>query len=609
MPFISGKTVTEIFLKRAKATPHLIGFEYKLTQGPAQGQWRKISFREFFVDVKAASYGLLQLGVKAGDRVAILSNTRYEWSLMDMAVLGAKAVTVAIYPSSTPEDISTILNNSEAKYLVIENEKHLEKIKALAHLEKIILIDSPTAEKDLLTLAQLKELGRVEELKNPQIFENNLVGAQPSDLIAIAYTSGTTGVPRGAMLTHDNMVSVLEDSLAIFFNFSEPESEVVLSFLPFSHIFGKVESLAVHVFGWRQAFAEDLDKLLLYMKEIKPTMLLCVPRTFEKAYERIQERLDQSSYPTKKLFHWGMAVGKRYYAAVNQKRFPKARDFAEYHLARKLVFSKITDAFGGKLRFAICGGAPLQKELGEFFQIAGVKILEGYGLTETCGPVTVNTPDEPHFGTVGKPMAEVSLRIAEDGEIEIKSRKVFKDYYPPGSKAPAEIQDGWFKTGDIGSIDDEGFLSITNRKKDLIVTSGGKNIAPQKIEALSVSQPLIHQMVVLGDRRPYLVALLTLNREKIIRLASDKKILFSEYAQLIHNPKVIALVQQSVDEINEHLTKYETIKKFAILPQDFNIENGELTPSLKLKRRVVEARHEAQIEALYSSKEPTRLAP
>jgi long-chain acyl-CoA synthetase len=599
MPFITGKTITEIFRRRAEATPHLVGYQFK---DNASHDWKTATFREFYAEVKSVTYGLVELGVEPGDRVAILSNTRYEWSMCDMAVLGARAVSVAIYPSSTLEDVAYILNNSGAKFLIAENEKQVEKIKSLQNysgrnsipfLEKVVVID-PYQGILFPLLAEIKIKGRDEEIKQPKLFETHLAQALPSDLIAIAYTSGTTGVPKGAMLTHDNMVSVLEDALAIFSNFSEPESEVVLSFLPFSHIFGKVESVATHVFGWKQAFAEDLDKLLTYLNDVKPTMLLCVPRTFEKAYERIQAKLEESSPVTKKLYAWGMAVGKRYHETVRAKKLPRPRDFAEYALAKKLVFSKISEAFGGRLRFAICGGAPLQKELGEFFQIAGIKILEGYGLTETAGPITVNWPDEPRFGTVGRPMAEVNLRIADDGEIEVRSRKVFVGYYPE-----QETERTWFKTGDIGFLDEDGFLHITSRKKDIVVTSGGKNIAPQKIESLVDAHPLIHQMVVLGDRRPYLVALLTLNREKVIQLASERNLLFSEYQELVKNPKIIALIQQAIDTTNRSLAPYETIKKFMILPADFTVEGGELTPSLKLKRRVVEMNYKSQIDSLY----------
>jgi len=607
MPFITGKTVTDIFLKRAQLTPNLIGFQYKIQQGASRGEWRDVTFREFFVEVKSIAYGLISLGLQPGERVAIFSQTRVEWSAIDMAVLGAKAISVPIYPSSTLEDIAYVLNNSGSRFICVENEQLLEKIQALTlgssnlipGVEKIILID-PSAKSSEKTLSQLKELGRMEESKKPRLFESNLEAALPSDLISIVYTSGTTGIPKGAMITHANMASVLDDALVILSNFSEPESETVLSFLPFSHIFGKVESIAVHVFGWKQAFAEDIDKLLTHLTEIRPTIILCVPRTFEKAYQRVQAQLSESSYVTKRLYQWGLEVGRRYHEVIREKKMPSPRQFAEYGLAKKLVFSRISDAFGGRLRFAICGGAPLPKELGEFFLIAGIKILEGYGLTETCGPVAFNTPDGPRFGTVGRPMSEVSARIADDGEIEIQSQKVFPGYYQAPEETRAVMDDGWFKTGDVGFIDDDGFLHITDRKKDLIVTSGGKNIAPQKMESAAKSHQLIHQMVVVGDRRPYVAALITLNREQLIRFASEKQILFSEYAELIRNPKIVALMQKVIDDLNRSLAQYETIKKFTILPDDFTVEKGELTPSLKLKRRVIETRYHQEIQGLYT---------
>jgi long-chain acyl-CoA synthetase len=609
MPFITGKTVTDIFLKRAQLTPNLIGFQYKIQQGASRGEWRDVTFREFFVEVKSIAYGLIALGLQPGERVAIFSQTRVEWSAIDMAVLGAKAISVPIYPSSTLEDIAYVLNNSGSRFICVENEQLLEKIYALTSgdsnlipgVEKIILIDPTSrASHEMKSLSQVKDLGRMEESKKPRLFESNLEAALPSDLISIVYTSGTTGIPKGAMITHANMASVLDDALVILSNFSEPESETVLSFLPFSHIFGKVESIAVHVFGWKQAFAEDIDKLLTHLTEIRPTIILCVPRTFEKAYQRVQAQLSESSYATKRLYQWGLDVGRRYHEVIREKKMPSPRQFAEYGLAKKLVFSRISDAFGGRLRFAICGGAPLPKELGEFFLIAGIKILEGYGLTETCGPVAFNTPDSPRFGTVGRPMSEVSARIADDGEIEIQSQKVFPGYYQAPEETRAVMDDGWFKTGDVGFIDDDGFLHITDRKKDLIVTSGGKNIAPQKMESAAKSHQLIHQMVVVGDRRPYVAALITLNREQLIRFASEKQILFSEYAELIRNPKIIALMQKVIDDMNRSLAQYETIKKFTILPDDFTVEKGELTPSLKLKRRIIETRYHQEIQALYT---------
>jgi long-chain acyl-CoA synthetase len=606
MPFILGKTITEIFLKRVAQTPEFIGFKYKTGK-----DWKNVSYREFYADVRSASYGLMAAGVVPGDRVAILSSTRYEWNVMDMAILGARAITVPVYPSNTAEDSAYILNHSEAKVLIAEDRSLMEKILslrendpgALPHLQRVVCIVS---QDESQSLASLKRAGKTEEAKNPSLFDSNLEQAVPSDVLSIVYTSGTTGIPRGALITHDNMVSVLEDANAVLSGFMDSETETILSFLPTSHILGKWESMAGYSFGWTQAFAESLDKLLLNINEVRPTILISVPRTFEKAYSKIQSTVSHSSFMNKRLFAWAVKAGRNYYSAIWKKQLPKAVDFAEYMLAKQLVFSKVTKAFGGRLRYVVCGGAPLSRDLGEFFQIAGIKILEGYGLTETCGPISVNTPEDVRYGTVGRPLADVSVRIAADGEIEIHSRKVFAGYF----KGPEETQaafDGhgaerWFKTGDVGFIDDDGFIHVTDRKKDLIITSGGKNVAPQRIESLAKFNSWINQIVVIGDRRPYLVALITLNREEVIKAASEKGTLFSEYAELICNPKTIAMTQSMVDQVNSHLPKFETLKKFMILPGEFTVASGELTPSLKVKRKVVESRYKAEIETLYEQK-------
>jgi long-chain acyl-CoA synthetase len=528
-----------------------------------------------------------------------------------MAILGAGAITIPIYPSNTSDDVAYILNHSEARVLILEDEQQCRKIadiqSQLPKLEKLILLNArpeqssqeATSSIDAISLTALREAGKIEEGKNPTRFETYLREAEPKDVISVVYTSGTTGTPKGALITHDNMVSVMEDCVVALSAFSESGSEVILSFLPFSHILGKVESMMGYTFGWQQAFAENLDKLLINMKEIKPTILVSVPRTFEKASNKVQQSVNSASFIKKKLFHWAMAVGRKYYGSIWKKQLPAPRVVAEYLLAKQLVFNQITEAFGGRLGYVICGGAPLSRELGEFFQIAGIKILEGYGLTETCGPVSVNTPDNLRFGTVGRPLVEVSARVADDGEIEIRSRKLFAGYYKNPEKTQAAMNDGWFKTGDIGFIDDEGFIHITDRKRDIIVTSGGKNVAPQKIESLAQAHSWINQIIPIGDKRPYLVALLTLNREEVIQLASEKGILFSEYAELIKNQKIIMLTQHAVDEINSKLAQFETIKKFMVLPNEFTVASGELTPSLKVKRRVIEERYASQIQTLY----------
>lgn len=615
MPFVLGKTITEIFLKRVEKTPDRVGFVFKMGNA-----WKELSFRAFHDECRLVSFGLMGLGVEHGDKVALLSQTRLEWSLADMAILGAGAVTVPVYPSNTTRDTVYLLNHSEAKVVVLEDGAQLRKIlearredaHALPFLKRIVVIepsamnfaspDSPGF-KDILTFAALLELGRREQARDtqkPDRFEGNLRGASPEELMTICYTSGTTAVPKGAMITHDNMISVLEDCVAAFGGEIRPERETVLSFLPFSHILGKVESMATHTFGWRQVFAESMEKLPGNLLEVRPTILFSVPRMFEKAYAKVLAKVAEAPARLRTVFKWAETAGYSFHSALSNRKQPTLREIGEYAVARTLIFRKVREGFGGRLRFAVCGGAPLSKEIGEFFQVAGVRILEGYGLTETCAPVTLNPPNRPLYGTVGKPLTDVSIRIEADGEVLIKSRKVFRGYYKMPEETAEALRDGWFHTGDIGEIDDEGYLRITDRKKDLIVTSGGKNIPPQKVENLAKVHKMIQHFVVLGDRRNYLTALLTLDREQVIRYASENQILFSEYSELIKNPRIIGLVQKMVDEVNSHLAGYEAIKKFLILPNEFTIDSGELTPSLKIKRKIISDRYRRELDNLYS---------
>lgn len=624
MPLITCPTISQTFLDRVKATPNKIGFQYKPTYseiGPID-KWKEVTFREFYNEARIVSFGLMGLGIKPGDKIAILSNTRFEWSLCDIAILGASAVTVPIYASNIADDVVYIAEHAEARILILEDSKQLQKIlekraenpACLPGVEKIVVLE-PSAmnlaarylegTKNVLTLQALKELGRREEIKAPGRFDDNLSAAEPKDRISICYTSGTTGVPKGVILSHDNFMSVLDDTAKCLSPSMEPESETVLSFLPFSHIFGKIESLAIYTFGWRQVFAENLDKLVANIAEVKPTLLIAVPRIFEKAYSRIQITVDAAGPAQKKLFHWALEVGYRYYGAIWAGESPGLKKRLEYEVAKKLVLNKVAQRFGGRLRFAVCGGAPLPRPIGEFFQILGIQILEGYGLTETCAPVAVNTPQNVRFGTVGRPMPEVTIKIAEDGEILVKSRKVFSGYYKMPEETEQVLRAGWFYTGDIGHLDADGFLHITDRKKDIIVTSGGKNIAPQKIENIAKSQKLLTHLVVHGDRRHYLTALVTLDRDQIIRFANENQILFSEYKELIKNPRILALVQKSIDEINKYLSSFETIKKFVILPNEFAVESGDLTPSLKIKRSYINRQYIRELDSMYN--DPARV--
>ncbi len=592
MPFILKKTITETFFERAKLTPHAIAFQYK----NQEKSWTKVSFQAFFEECRRVSFGLMGLEIRPQDKVALISNTRYEWTLADFSILGAGAITVPIYASNTPEDVAYILNHSEAKVVFVENETQFKKLQKqdLPHLKKIILFEG-TAQNGALTLESLKELGKLEEAKTPALFESRLLGSEPKDLVTLCYTSGTTGVPKGAMLSHENFMSMLENCVHAFSKTLKPEKEVILFFLPFSHIIGKAESFATHVFGWKGAFAESQDKLMENLNEIEPTLIFSVPRIFEKAWAKISQKIEMSSTFKRSLFNHALHVGHLCHFGT-----PSLTDKAKYSLAKKILFQKITKIFGGKLKFAVCGGAPLPQKLSEIFQVFGLTLLEGYGLTETCGPITLNTPTHKKLGAVGKPMHDVSIKTAEDGEILLQSRSVFRGYYKMEAESVAVLENGWFKTGDIGHIDLDGFLQITDRKKDLIITSAGKNIAPQKIESLIKISKYINQFMVHGDRRNYLTALVTLNKELVIHYAHQRKILFSDYFELIKNPKIQNLIQAEVDQVNDKLASFEKIKKFTILPSDFSIETGDMTPSMKIKRGVVAHKFRLELDRMYS---------
>ncbi len=612
--FFVAKTLTETFRERVKRTPDQIAFRFKT---PGEASWREVTFQQFKDECSLVAFGLMNLGVTASDRVAIISETRYEWPLFDMASLGCRAAVVPVYPSLPSHDIARILRHSEAKIAVVDSGKQLEKIfearaadpGSLPALKKIIVLEANAmvlaarhehGAQDVLTTQALKELGRREQASDPKRFELGLAQAQPQDLFTICYTSGTTGVPKGAMITHDAMVSVLEDCIVALGPSIADGENSSLTFLPYAHILGRVESMCAYAFGWTVSFAEGFDRIQANLREVRPTILFSVPRFFEKAFARVHQRVAELPEASRRIFDWAYERGERHFAPIREGKRPSLMAVTQYRIARAAILSRIQEEFGGRVKYAICGGAPLPKRIGEFFEVVGLQIEEGYGLTETCGPVTVNVPGASRFGTVGRPLREVSLKTAPDGEILIKSRKLFTGYYKEPAETELVLKDGWFHTGDIGQIDPDGFLRITDRKKDLIITSGGKNVAPQKIESLAKTHKLISQFVVHGDQRNYLTALVTLDRERIIGYANEKGILFSEYSELIRHPKILALVQSLIDEVNKNLASFETIKKFVILPNEFTVETGELTPSLKVKRRVVNDRYQQMLDQLYA---------
>lgn len=605
MQLANAKTISEAFLLRAQKDPNKVGFRFK-----KNGEWKELTFQEQFETVRRLSIGLRQQGIKKGDKVSILAQTSLAWGQMDMAIMGCGAITVPVYPTNTPEDTAYILNHSEVVAIFIDDFKNLQKALSICgkckNLKKIIVnfeIDKKDISTDfeIIHWNAIHDLGLNKEGQFSQQFENTLRDISPNDIFTICYTSGTTGLPKGVVLHHSCMSSVMLDVGKVLGRQKDiSEDEMLLSFLPMSHIFGKWESVTPYFFGWTQSFAESIDQLLPNLMEVKPTIWLSVPRIYEKAYARIRGMVEDGTAVKKALFEWGMAAGRAYIKALSEKKSPSPKTMIEYQIAKKMIFGKISARFGGRLKIAISGSAPLAQNIQEFMHIAGVPVFEGYGLTETCAPVSVNLPDANKFGTVGPLLPEVLVRIAEDGEILIKSEKVFHGYYKNEEATKEAIRDGWFYTGDIGHLDDEGFLKITDRKKDLIKTAGGKFVAPQKIENIVKSSKYINQVVVYGDQKPFVSALITLHQEAVIQYAHAEKILFSEFVELIKNPAIQKLIADAMEQVNSQLAKYETVKKYHVIAKEFTVEDGELTPSLKIKRKVLCQKYEKELEAMYS---------
>lgn len=621
MPFILRKTITDTFLARLESSSRdkykdKPAFLFK-TRG-ADKKWESVTFREFYEQARLLSFGLIELGVKPGDKVAIISHTRIEWQLLDIATMGAKAVTVPISSSITELDMAALLEHSESQYIIVENAVVLEKLmshrekrpNSLPLVKKIIVIDSTAItsnprkmaiSQEILTLSALKELGKRSEGKQPALFQENLVSALPEDIFSLCYTTGTSGEPKCVPLSHQNLMSVIEDCTERMNRRIRSEREVMLAILPFSHVMGRLQSLIYYTMGGTLAFSRHPDEVLEDLRHIQPTLIFSVPRIFEKSFNQIQTTVEAQSRGRQKLFRWALSIGRKYQKHFLEKKTPPLSLITQYAVAKRLVFHPVAEKFGGKLRYAICGGARLNRELGEFFEIAGIRILEGYGLTETCSAITLNDPDRPRYGSVGRPLSEVSLKIAEDGEILVKSKKVFSGYLKDRRENSRVLNKGWFHTGDTGQLDADGYLYITDRKRDIIVTNSGKSIAPQKIEILAKTQKIIRELVAYGDNQPYISALITLDRELVTEFANQNQILFSDYEGLIKNPKILLWVERALDEINQQLSDYERIKKFIILPQDFSVESGELGSSQKIKRRVIYERYQNDLEQLYSS--------
>ncbi len=564
------------------------------------GRWVDTSVAQFRDTVRDFSTGLRVLGVKPGDRVAILAENRPEWAMGDFAILCAAAVTVPIYPTLLGWQIEYILNDSGAVAVICSTDEQLQKaMDVKSHcpsIHNIIVCDPPKSlPAGVLTFEQVVESGRSN--RDDGRFDELRQRPRADDLATLVYTSGTTGNPKGAMLTHGNITSNATASMSVL---PLQSGWTAISILPLSHILERTADYCYFIKGVVIAYAESVTKVSENLQEIKPDVFAAVPRLFEKMRERIMNTVATGSKGKQKIFSWALGVAQeRLPYRVEHKPMPAGLKIKSA-IADKLVFKKILDRLGGNVKYVLSGGAPLSAELAAFFIGAGLEILEGYGLTETSPVLSINAPDKRKIGTVGPILPGVQVKIAADGEILARGPNIMKGYWNnPESTAQAIDADGWFHTGDIGEIDSEGFLKITDRKKDIIINAYGKNIAPQPLEALLKSSPYVGTPVLIGDRRKYLAALIVPNFEKLERDATAMGVRFSTKEELVGDLQVKGLFQKEIDRFNQNLDRQEKIRRFALLPRDFTIDADEITPSLKVKRKVIDKKYKAVIDELY----------
>ena len=591
------KTLSELFYRSVdtqKKSAHL-----RVKQG---GAWRDISSDEFRRAVEELSMGLRGLGLERGDRTAILSENRPEWAYADLATLLAAAIDAPIYASLTPAQIVYILNDCGAKILFVSSAAQAAKIAEIraraTHLQHVIAMD-PLSGPGLLTMDAVREQGRQALQADPGAVRQRAAEAQPGDVATLIYTSGTTGDPKGVMLTHDNLVSNVIAGAKVFQDFNR--DDVALSFLPLCHIFERMGGHYLMLYaGTTIAYAESVEKVPQNMMEVRPTLMFSVPRLYEKIYARVHEKVATDPPIRQKIFRWGLGVGRETFGHVVAGTKPGLLLKLKHVVADALVLSKVRERTGGRLRLFVSGGAPLGREIAEFFGALGLVILEGYGLTETSPVVTVNRPKSVRPGSVGAAVEGVEIKIAEDGEILTRGRHVMKGYYnKPEATAEAIDKEGWFHTGDIGALAKDGFLTITDRKKDILVTSGGKNIAPQPIENLIKANIFVAEIVMVGNQRNYPSALLVPNFPSLELWAKEKQLPFASRDELVARPEVQQHYKEILDAVGTTLAQFEKIKRFALLTREFTIEAGELTPTLKVKRRVVEQKYKDVVDGLY----------
>jgi long-chain acyl-CoA synthetase len=563
------------------------------------GRWRSISSAELRGYVAATAHALQHWGIRKGDRIAILSENRPGWTVADFAILLLGAVTVPVYSTLTPEQTAHTLRDSGAILIFVSSELQLRKLQAIlpnTGIQRIVLMDSMEIPGDLsIPCVPMKPLvSQGPSTLDPQI-ESLARSLQPDDLATIIYTSGTTGVSKGAMLTHGNMASNIGCSLL---GFAMHPGDVSVSFLPLSHVTARHVDLALIAHGVTLAYCPFMERLPEVLLEIEPTVCVSVPRVYEKVHSKTE--MTARGFPKRAIYQWALSVGRAHKAEILAGKLPTS---PLWKLADRLVFSKIRGGMGGRVNTFISGGAPLGRELAEWFATVGIRIHEGYGLTETSPVIAVNTPVNHRIGTVGKILPNLELRIAGDGEILVRGPSVFQGYWNRPEETENAFEDGWFKTGDIGHIDADGYLSVTDRKKELIKTSGGKFIAPQPIENSLKLNPLVGAAAIVGDKRKFAFAIVSPNFALLEAWARENHVASASRGELIAHPRVQELYDSIAEETNKNLARFERLKRVLLVPEEFTPDNGVLTPTMKLRRRVVEERYHRQIEEVYAQAE------
>ena len=597
-PIAPISTINDLFCRVASAAnPRAVLWQDEFEQ------WQPISSDQIYQRVRALSEAFLGWGVQKGDRIALVGENRWEWAITDFATLAIGAVDVPIYPTLTGEQIASLVSDAACRVAVVSTRQQFDKLNAVrgnTQLERIVIMDSAGPPEGAIAFSTL--LAGADQRGNSRdpVFDALVRAVEPKDLATLIYTSGTTGEPKGVALTHGN-IAANQSCAAAEFDFNA--TDACISFLPLSHITARALDYVMYLHGAQVAYCSKFDKLPQVMRQIRPTVIVGVPRVYEKIRQAVEGR-SAASAVKKTMLTWALTVGSRHSDTVYSAGQPRS---LAWKLANKLVYSKVREAFGGRVRIFVSGGAPLGIDTARWFSSVGIALWEGYGLTETSPVIALNTPLHQRMGSVGRPLPNIELKLAEDGELLVRGPSVFPGYWQkPAATAECFDQDGWFRTGDIAHLDSDGYLSITDRKKELLKTSGGKMVAPQPIENKLKNNVLVAQAALVGDKHKFISAILSPNFVALEEWAAHNGIEAKSRAELVADSRVTALYGDIVSEVNGGLANFETLKRFRVVADEWTQESGELTPSMKLKRRAINARYKSLIDALYADEATAR---